>query len=307
MCIIAICEERSLTHAEWKRCWESNGHGMGYAFWDGRKVYAAKGFMKKGEAWEVYKEVPVPHVVHFRIASAGGIIPELTHPFICSKESEPFEEYTGKQSLLFHNGMVGDWKSLLMSAIMQTKTVPVGEMSDSRTMAIAVSVAGNDILDYFDSMKWVVVSKDGYHKVGSWTEGEDGLLFSNGGFKKFEPVAYDSNWPSDGMAGQLPFNRPVWQSSHWNKLCPDCLYYEEPENGESAECGLRGRLANNKACKEFTDKDAEPPKVILRKSCKSCAHYDGELLCTEKGRLKDNVACYEYKRSLTMNNSQLEG
>jgi len=50
LCIVAICEKRSLNEDEFERCFTGNNHGMGYAFWDGEKVTLSKGFMLIEEA-----------------------------------------------------------------------------------------------------------------------------------------------------------------------------------------------------------------------------------------------------------------
>jgi hypothetical protein len=246
MCIIAICEKRKLTDEEFSACWESNGHGMGYAYWDGEKVISAKGFMEQNEAKAAYNVLPVPHVVHFRIASSGGICPELTHPFLCTANSKLFKKYSGTDLVLFHNGTLTDWHSLLMNSIFQTKVIPSGAMSDSRAMAMAVSVLGPRLLQMYSSQKWVVVSKDGAEKVGPWVE-SDTVFFSNRGFEPRRPEPIAKWYSSDTL--ELP-----WASRNsaytGNRGCTTCGYYEG-----DMRCALKGELKDNWPCREYRPDD----------------------------------------------------
>ena len=104
MCIIAYAEGRKLTKEEFKNCFTNNPDGVGMCWNDGDNYRYIKGISKCKQAWKIYqKEVgdKLPHVVHFRIASTGGIKPELTHPFICNETSPIQMEYSGKDPLLF--------------------------------------------------------------------------------------------------------------------------------------------------------------------------------------------------------------
>ena len=106
MCVIAVCKNRKLTPTELIYCWINNPDGGGVAWGNGEDTQAyRKGIMDfdQFEAW--YKVFTIlPHIVHFRIASSGAIVPHLTHPFICQENSPLHLEWVGKESLLFHNG-----------------------------------------------------------------------------------------------------------------------------------------------------------------------------------------------------------
>lgn len=257
MCIIGICENRKLTKGEFVSCWLSNSHGFGYAHWTGNEVIMQKGIMDKDKAWELYETVPLPHIVHFRIASAGGVCPELTHPFLCTPESELVLEHRGTGKYLFHNGTVSDWKSLLLNSIFQTKIIPYGSMSDSRAMAIAVSIIGEGILEMYPYHKWVCVNPTGFVKVGEWIE-ENGVFFSNGGFRSHTttftaPEGYRSYWGSDSSR----------------------LFSEDGDSEEDwSESKSAIQIANSG-----------------KKSCRLCIHYDGDMFCKLMGELSNDVPC----------------
>lgn len=92
MCIIAVCKTRALEIDEFSDCWRSNSDGVGMAYPDGKGVWIHKGLMKMSAALEAYRDLTLPHVIHFRSASSGSICRELTHPFIIDKNSEPVYE-----------------------------------------------------------------------------------------------------------------------------------------------------------------------------------------------------------------------
>ena len=268
MCIIAICEKRKLTDSEFSECWESNRHGFGYAYWTGDHVVMAKGFMDKHEAHAAYDKIPLPHVAHFRIASAGEVCPELTHPFICSPKSGLLLENEGVTPVLFHNGTVTDWRSLLLNTIFQTKAIPKGPMSDSRAMAMAISVVGPEILTMYATHKWVMVAKDGFVKVGDWIEAEGGVLFSNGGFRRYVPAAYTS--PKDNGFGM------------------EDLFEETGTEVEEEEWKERPRAAQIRGAAE----------------CPTCQFFRPSNKCTKRGELRDLYPCKEYRPGGSLNKNK---
>lgn len=263
MCVIAICEKTKLNRETFNACWDSNRDGFGYAHWTGEKIVFVKGIMNKDAAWDAYQKAELPHVAHFRIASAGGVCPELTHPFICSPKSGLMLEHEGITPVLFHNGTLSEWRSMLMTSIFHTKIIPKGPMSDSRAMAIALSVLGPEFLSMYASNRWVCVAKDGYVKVGDWTEGEGGVMFSNSSFR----VQPEPRIPAQG-------------GSYWPKVGPFA--------------GAQTTLIQTEE-KEV----AETVNVRQAHSCLSCDEYAGKMKCKSKGKMKDMLACKEWRPSPT--------
>lgn len=302
MCIIGICEKRALTEKEFNSCWNSNRHGMGFAYWNGEEVYMKKGFMDKAQAWKVYQTVPVPHIVHFRIASAGEVCKELTHPFICSPKSGLVLEHQGKSPVLFHNGTVCEWRNLLMNAVFATKVVPKGVMSDSRAMAIAVSVLGADILTMYATHKWVVVHREGFIKVGEWLEAEGGVLFSNSGFRSYTPTCSTEDystwgwgWRKSSEEEKIPQQKEFIESFNAvairnnGRSCVKCKHYDCTVDGEHEFCErLNKRLDDYKPCKHYDE--------TIRRTCSNCCYFVGEKICGIRGDLKDNVACNQWEK-----------
>jgi len=177
MCVIAICEEGlKLDNATFKACFEANSHGAGFAWMEGGELHWSKGHMTSREAWKKYKALyDFPHIAHFRLSSSGGICKELTHPFMITEESPIEMEGHGQNKLLFHNGTVSNWREMLMIMAFNARKYPDGKISDTRVMAMAVSILGDKVLD---TSKYVIASPTEFITYGNW-EKKDGIYFSN--------------------------------------------------------------------------------------------------------------------------------
>lgn len=217
MCVIAISNERNLSEEEFANCFRSNRDGFGMAWMDKKgSNHFLKGIMDSDLAWIYYqkqsKKVGFPHVCHFRIGTSGGTIPELTHPFIVDEKSETKLVFNGKKKLLFHNGIISKWevmKKNLEKKILKEKII--GEISDTRIAAIAVSIYGNRIFDTIGGGKYVTLTPSKKaNKV--WIEGEmetfgegwieeKGIQFSNSSFESY------SNWRTQNTGADYSYYR----------------------------------------------------------------------------------------------------
>jgi len=186
MCIIAVCNDRPLTRKECKRCWNSNSDGAGVAWIEKKVVRWKKGFMTLDDLEKWYFELsppPLPHVIHFRSATAGDIIPELTHPFVMDVVKSTIKGKT-KRGVLFHNGVITNWEIKLdligYWCIKNSRKLPEGQWSDSRAVAALCGILGIDYLRAQDG-KWVMVVPSGIFTFGAFVK-KDGVLFSNTGY-----------------------------------------------------------------------------------------------------------------------------
>jgi len=184
MCVIAVCRERKLTKAEFSDCWTGNSDGAGFGWPDGDAAYWAKGFMEEKSAWKFYRENVdvIPHVVHFRAASCGKVDKESTHPF--PVELIPRVDKEGyAEKILFHNGVVPEWESLLLNLAITLKEngEPWSAWTDTRVIASIVSIAGEDILDVAPG-KWVIVTPTDIRTYGRF-EKKDDILYSSSPWK----------------------------------------------------------------------------------------------------------------------------
>jgi hypothetical protein len=195
MCIIAICDSLHLPKDNFKKCFTSNRDGFGFAWNENGKVQYIKGLMKEDEAWEIYskfaKKNLFPYILHFRLGSP--VIPELTHPFIINEDSNLYLDSSSARkkgetfnNVLFHNGIISDWKVMLVNMFMHNGKIPYDEWSDTRMVAIMINKLGKDILN-FVSGKYVIFGKDKMFVDGDFEEDKDlkGIRFSNSSYKVY--------------------------------------------------------------------------------------------------------------------------
>jgi len=186
MCIIAISIDRYLTEQEIRNCFSNNPDGAGFAYVADDKVHVEKGFMTVEALLEAYQGIPLPHVVHWRTATSGGILPEMTHPYKMTEDSELFTQGDLDVSVLFHNGIISDWQTSLLNLVTsgQIKRMPKGPMNDTRMAAIMASLPniGDDILEILNG-KFVKIQPDG--EITRWGDFEqnNGVLFSNNAYR----------------------------------------------------------------------------------------------------------------------------
>jgi len=132
MCVIAVSPiGEKLSEEVFRQMWEANDDGFGMMFRTRDGVGIVKGIMDPDEAWEHYASLPkgVPHVVHFRLATHGGVRPELTHPFIVDERSPLYLQGVVHAPTLVHNGVwsLHEHKRKLVDL--------TGPVSDSRVLA----------------------------------------------------------------------------------------------------------------------------------------------------------------------------
>lgn len=257
MCIIVACENRCLTKEEFDCCFDGNHHGVGFGWRIGSTNYYKKGFMKLDVAWEVYQTVPLPHIAHFRLASAGGVCPELTHPFVVSAESPIAMEWQGPEKLLFHNGTITDWKTMLFSIAAMIGHLPEGEMSDTRFVALAYHYMGQDVFRFFSS-KFAILKEDGINTIGNWRKIEDGLT-ATAEIRRTSYVCSSGNYNSRRDAyGYYGYDMDGYGAAADDDETYDLFGIKD---GDKVEVLTEEQL-NDRIDERFTDK-----------SCKTCKEY----------------------------------
>ena len=159
MCIILACKDKLPTDDELQTSAALNPDGAGVA-WIGKTglVEWQKG-LSLHDVKTILPHVPLPCVIHFRIATSGGVSKELCHPFPVSKKVSVEESGRAKQ-VLFHNGIWSDWQAHLLTGVTShRRRVPGGPWSDTRAMAYLAFLYGTDFLKIFDD-KIAVLSKE---------------------------------------------------------------------------------------------------------------------------------------------------
>lgn len=156
MCVLMLIDRVKPTSLMIEKAWDTNDDGGGLAWREKGEVVWKKGIEKVEEMKELIKELPMPLIAHFRVASSGGIRPSLTHPFPVSKTSPINLEGRTKGYVLFHNG---DWKTwsetARIAAIHSNTPIPAGRWSDSRAMAWLCSIYGLGFMEFLPDQKGI--------------------------------------------------------------------------------------------------------------------------------------------------------
>lgn len=199
MCIIFSCYEGVPDKHDLRAAAEGNPHGAGIAWVQDGRVQWRKGIQGKPDyvAKEIGKLIegkPLPLLIHFRVATVGGPIPELTHPFpIVGKV--PLALQGSANQVLMHNGHWTDWvkdsletRSLMIQGAMREKggglvnvKIPQGPWSDSRAMAWNASIYGEGFLTLRVPTQKIAIldSKGGvrYWNLKDWYEDKKGGFY----------------------------------------------------------------------------------------------------------------------------------
>ena len=264
MCVILALETdkelASITLEILKNAETTNPHGNGYATLKNGKVSFEKGVTME-LIWEKIEsgDIVAPCIIHARITSIGETMPELTHPFIISENSDNIMSGTLKknESCFFHNGTYSQWKDLvLQTALGSGRKLPSGAMSDSRGLAYCLQTLGIQALEYLDTTdKFAILDKNGLSKFGKWFD-VSGVPSSNNYYE-----AYDY--------GNFPKNNYWTTDSYQNE--EDSRYYKEPEyNYNSAQKEITEFQANMVDGIKYDSKplDKKPTKSEHKKNVK---------------------------------------
>ena len=201
MCIIAIKSKGvdMPTEDTLRTMWVNNPHGAGimYAGDDG-KVYIDKGYMdwtsfigrvrSLGDP-ETVKDMAV--VLHFRIATHGGITPNCTHPFPVSARTGALKKLRQACRVgVAHNGIIpiipSDWISDTMEFI-ASELAPLAERRpDWYTDEVIMDKVAKRIRS-----KLAVLDGSGYiAHCGDFIREADGMLYSNTSYKPRYSAVY---------------------------------------------------------------------------------------------------------------------
>jgi hypothetical protein len=177
MCVLLVCPKGVRPSLEILRaCARENPHGGGIAW---RRVAAVE-WMKSDDVDEIFRVVNKAKgeiVIHFRVASAGGVCKELRHPFPITPKVR-LDECGRSAAVLFQNGHWGGYRDALEHAEREGHRVPEGRMSDTRAAAFLCSIYGRSLLQKLTPSRWVYFTANETATFGHWRE-RNGIVFSN--------------------------------------------------------------------------------------------------------------------------------
>lgn len=177
MCVILHCETSKPSLHILERCHTANPDGIGIAWKKGKQIHWLKGLTLYA-LYHKTLELPLPYVIHFRLATVGKGI-GLCHPFPLTEDVST--ELQGKaDSVLFHNGHYAEWRDRCFDLLTHNSNLrlPKGELSDTRAIAWMVKILGLDILQLLTDRFIVFSAKAGIVKYGTFIN-NSGIYFSN--------------------------------------------------------------------------------------------------------------------------------
>ena len=167
-----------MTQEEFTSAWQSNSDGAGYAWKQDGQIHFKKGLMECQPAFEFGEKLSLPFILHLRSSSIGHKkSPELTQPFIISKESPLLlEGITDK--VLFHNGTESDYLKYGAAANIYPEKDSI--TNDSHTLA---KIVANDNLRFLSELKskFAIADKnsDVFTYYGDFINENEQIWYSN--------------------------------------------------------------------------------------------------------------------------------
>ena len=180
MCVIFVADTDRPTSEELEQANKANGDGIGVAWHDKEKGFVrwTKGLDLK-TAQEMAADLPLPYAIHFRLASIGPKVDQLTHPFPVEYKVRLDLKGRTLRGVIMHNGSWYQWDKSVPAGIIKK-----GVWSDSR--AIAWLLARAKTREAFDEQlikkipgKFAYVHGTGIATYGEFDLVRPGLSASN--------------------------------------------------------------------------------------------------------------------------------
>lgn len=188
MCVIAVKPAGLVPDlAIVRRCWESNPDGAGLAWRRNGRVEVRKGFMRLGKLEQFIQkhreELTASEVVmHFRIASVGGVSQALCHPFAIGRNYRSLS-YATEAPVVFHNGHIIELaieakaEGLSDTALLvRDYLTPLASVLEKPEFHRLLELA-------FPGSKFAIVTPTATYLVGRFEKGAGGWQFSNGSWR----------------------------------------------------------------------------------------------------------------------------
>ncbi len=194
MCIICVSPEnvRQPDEKTIYNMYLRNPHGAGYMYARNGKVHIRKGFMKLNELLNALADehftASDPVVYHFRISTQAGVNPQMTHPFPLSNQGPRLKALdVDCRCGVAHNGIIQitsnpDNREYSDTAIFIAEFMKrlIRKPSDLRDPNIL------EFIHMLSESKFAIMDGKGYIATIGEFLNEDGLLFSNAGYRPFK-------------------------------------------------------------------------------------------------------------------------
>lgn len=174
MCLLIVAEKDFPSKRVLELGEKQNSDGGGIAWIDGNKVFWKKNLSARN-ILKLARNTKAPWIIHFRKASIGLKVEDLCHPFPTEQEADllkPGDLVSGSSDVgvLAHNGNWHGWHDVLITLVNEGHKLPKGPWSDTRAMAWASSIKGEEFLKGIkEKVAWL--TPNGVTRYGSgWSE-----------------------------------------------------------------------------------------------------------------------------------------
>lgn len=190
MCIICAKERNVKMPSDEiiENMWDNNSDGAGVAVARDGRVIINKGFMKKKSFMKFIKSLRKNHendamLLHFRIATHGGVNKECTHPFPVSQSNKELKKnYVVTDLAVAHNGIIkidvepglSDTMSFIKKRLFPLKIKTSQFYKDKKKFGKKEKELQGSRLAFLDKYGNI-------YKIGEWEE-KDGIYYSNSSY-----------------------------------------------------------------------------------------------------------------------------
>lgn len=205
MCILIVKPKDKLVPSKeiLEECFDRNPDGAGFCYNKNGMIVIRKGFMNFEEFYKATEKIPTEStaLIHCRIGTSGGNIPELTHPYPLTNNIKDLKKTTmlikssGDKPVyaVGHNGIFYEYNSRVtdindtcafIANILHPLNCATNDILDENLVAIINKLVGTSKIAILDNNGNVRMFGDG------WIE-DDGIYYSNGTYKK---ITYTYNY-----------------------------------------------------------------------------------------------------------------
>lgn len=228
MCVIIACYKTFPSLDTLTQCETANPDGGGLAYIEQNQVKWYKGLSAK-KIYSMRNKGDYPKVIHFRIATVGGKLDELCHPFPITADAQLTTAGTANQ-VIAHNGHYLEWEDRLWQGILAQKlTLPDGKWSDTRALAWLAYHFGNSILSLSNELIAHLNGNKQLTLYGTGWKKEKDIWFSNVLWKHATKptLYYEDNYSSKDLGYGLTKQQ---QKEYYRRLRED-INADIPRNG----------------------------------------------------------------------------
>ncbi len=223
MCII-VAKPAGVDKPDMETCFNTNPDGAGFMFVRDNKVQIRKGLMTYPAFCVALDREALtaadPVVYHFRIATAGGITPGLTHPFPVSTNRKKLLSYdTDSEIAVAHNGIItinhkkNESDTMCFVSSILADPVITDNLSNNAIQAMVESFIGRSKLS-------IMYNTGKIDLIGDWIQAGE-VWYSNTSY--IPVITFKTDHKCLRCGGVLD----VWMDEYFCIDCESAFYEEE--------------------------------------------------------------------------------